>query len=262
MNRKDIPVPLKGKTSNRKKAQQRKDAKVYPQGYFKIKACRLCSTDFQPHTPAEHYCSDECKDDALTNLYLMRQYNITLEDYRDMYIAQNGLCKICGEDGVKRASAYAGTPLVIGHNHATSDVRGLLCNTCNSALGQFQDDPAILLKAIEYLNTSIVTSQHISTSVVRVRNENISKTMTLDILIDRLENKLTRKEIMAKYSVSEAITRSIIELKTQAAKKAYKRYLKLKEQSATTIPKGSTSEVNADGSGSPLTGNAEGEDIV
>lgn len=33
-------------------------------------------------------------------------------------------------------------------------------------------------------------------------------------------------------------------------------------KSSTTIPKGSTSEANADGSGSPLTGNAEGEDIV
>lgn len=33
-------------------------------------------------------------------------------------------------------------------------------------------------------------------------------------------------------------------------------------KSSTTIPKGSTSEANADGSGSPLTDNAEGEDIV
>ena len=33
-------------------------------------------------------------------------------------------------------------------------------------------------------------------------------------------------------------------------------------KSATTIPKGSTSQANGDGSGSPLTGNAEGEDIV
>lgn len=31
---------------------------------------------------------------------------------------------------------------------------------------------------------------------------------------------------------------------------------------STTIPKGSTSQANGDGSGSPLTGKAEGEDIV
>lgn len=33
-------------------------------------------------------------------------------------------------------------------------------------------------------------------------------------------------------------------------------------KSSTTIPKGSTSQANGGGSGSPLTGNAEGEDIV
>ena len=33
-------------------------------------------------------------------------------------------------------------------------------------------------------------------------------------------------------------------------------------KSSTTIPKGSTSQANGGGSGSHLTGNAEGEDIV
>ena len=33
-------------------------------------------------------------------------------------------------------------------------------------------------------------------------------------------------------------------------------------KSSTTIPKGSTSQANGDGSGSPLTGKVEGEDIV
>lgn len=262
MERKDIPTPLRGKSSNKSKALQNKDAKIYPQGYFKKKPCRLCSNIFQPNTPAEHYCSDICKDDALSNAYLMRQYQITLEDYKDIYEEQKGLCKICGEDGVRGASALSSTPLVIDHSHTTGDVRGLLCHTCNSALGQFNDSVALLEKAVIYLKTSKVTSKHKSTSMVRVSNDNIGQETILKVLEDNKDNGLNRKELMEKYSISEARIRSIIELKTEHSRKAYKRYLKLKEQSATTIPSGSTSQVNGDGSGSPLTDNAEGDDIV
>ena len=46
-----------------------------------------------------------------------------------------------------------------------------------------------------------------------------------------------------------------LSLRQSAAKPQY-------EEGSTTIPKGSTSQANGGGSGSPLTGNAEGEDIV
>ena len=241
MERKDIPTPLQGKSSkNKDKSLQSNDATQYPQGYFKPKPCKLCATEFIPSAPSAHYCSDTCKDDALSNAYLFRQYKITLEDYRDMYIEQNGLCKICGEDGKRRASAHASTALVIDHNHSTGDVRGLLCHTCNSALGQFQDDKALLLKAVDYLNGAPITSKHISTSIVRVRNDNLGQDTILGILEDRLDSKLTRQELMIKYSLTEARVRGVIELKTEHARNAYNRHIKLKEQSATTIPKGST----------------------
>ena len=40
---------------------------------------------------------------------------------------------------------------VIDHDHETGKVRGLLCHECNTALGKFGDDPAILLRAVDYL---------------------------------------------------------------------------------------------------------------
>ena len=55
-------------------------------------------------------------------------------------------CEICGNAPGERA-------LAIDHCHSTHKLRGLLCGNCNNGLGRFQDDPALLRKAAEYLET-------------------------------------------------------------------------------------------------------------
>ena len=40
----------------------------------------------------------------------------------------------------------------LDHNHVTGKLREFLCNPCNRGLGYLQDDPMILMKAIEYLD--------------------------------------------------------------------------------------------------------------
>lgn len=41
--------------------------------------------------------------------------------------------------------------LVWDHDHATGEHRGTLCSTCNTGLGMFQDNPALLVEAALYL---------------------------------------------------------------------------------------------------------------
>ena len=62
--------------------------------------------------------------------------------------AQSGKCRICDEIPPLR---HGERRLHIDHDHATGAFRGLLCQRCNIGLGQFQDSPALLAKAIVYL---------------------------------------------------------------------------------------------------------------
>jgi hypothetical protein len=61
----------------------------------------------------------------------------------DMVKAQNGLCAICGAEPDE---------LVVDHCHASGNVRGLLCHSCNLGLGKFFDNTSYLSNAINYLS--------------------------------------------------------------------------------------------------------------
>lgn len=248
MERHEIPLPSTGKTA-RKKKEQKATASKYPQGYFKDKPCKMCENSFTPNAPSEHYCSDKCKDEGLADAFLHRKYHISLEDYKDLFIQQNGKCKICGTEGSVRASAQHTMPLVIDHCHESGKVRGLLCHTCNSALGQFKDSKTMLLKAIEYLEQpNIEFTKTNRNRIKRDRQIDLAKDDVLNIIIDLKDNNYSDTELKTKYGIKDGALKGIKSLTTVYAQKAYKRYQKLKE-SATTIPKGSTSQANGDGSG-------------
>ncbi len=73
-------------------------------------------------------------------------YNLTLSDYDAMMKNQDGACAICGErpnDSDKK--------LGVDHNHATNQIRGLLCNACNMAVGFLKDNPELCRNAALYL---------------------------------------------------------------------------------------------------------------
>jgi hypothetical protein len=77
---------------------------------------------------------------------LKKWYGITLADYNRMFEEQNGCCLICGvhQSEVKKT-------FNVDHDHETGEVRGLLCNMCNSGLGLFRDDPTLVQRALDYL---------------------------------------------------------------------------------------------------------------
>ena len=75
---------------------------------------------------------------------LSRTYGLSREAHRRLLNAQNGVCAVC-----KRPSRRA---LCVDHCHATRQVRGLLCDKCNTALGLFGDDSKRMRAAAAYVD--------------------------------------------------------------------------------------------------------------
>lgn len=68
-------------------------------------------------------------------------YKIDRDTYDQMYEACGGSCEICNSTNA----------LVVDHCHTTGGVRGLLCHSCNVALGHAKDSPVLLKRMIKYL---------------------------------------------------------------------------------------------------------------
>jgi len=85
---------------------------------------------------------------------LKAKFGMTLAEFNEILADQDGACAICKS----KSSGQEGRAFQVDHDHVTGQVRGLLCLNCNLGIGHLKEDALILRKALEYLETSIVTS--------------------------------------------------------------------------------------------------------
>ncbi|MGW7549049.1 endonuclease VII domain-containing protein [Streptomyces sp. NPDC054770] len=113
------------------------------------KRCPQCEV-VKPHSEWERnktssdgwasYCR-ACRAERNRVSYFKRKYGLT-EAERDALIAsQRGVCCIC----LSAPAAH------VDHCHETGRVRGVLCFSCNAALGQFKDQPEVIRRAAAYV---------------------------------------------------------------------------------------------------------------
>lgn len=69
-------------------------------------------------------------------------YGLTEDGFVAMMSMQDGLCAIC-DKGLEAPH--------VDHDHATGQIRGLLCSKCNHLLGNACDNTDTLARAIQYL---------------------------------------------------------------------------------------------------------------
>jgi hypothetical protein len=94
----------------------------------------------------------EADPDYFKNADLKKHYGVTLDWYNEQLAKQGGNCAICRKP---EAALIKGkqVALAVDHCHDTGTVRGLLCMSCNRAIGLLRHDAGLLKAAIEYLDT-------------------------------------------------------------------------------------------------------------
>ena len=80
---------------------------------------------------------------------LKEYYGMSLEDYEQLHVAQNGLCASCGKPETMLLRGKL-TWLAVDHDHITGKVRGLLCRNCNTAFGLLHEDINTVHKLLSY----------------------------------------------------------------------------------------------------------------
>lgn len=79
------------------------------------------------------------------------RYGITLEQYKEMFEEQEGLCFICKQPETAKTTSGTTRRLALDHCHDTGETRKLLCDQCNRGIGAFKDNPKLLREAANYL---------------------------------------------------------------------------------------------------------------
>ncbi|WP_329188806.1 endonuclease VII domain-containing protein [Actinacidiphila glaucinigra] len=117
------------------------------------KRCPQCG-EVKPHgewernaTSSDGYASycKVCRAERNRAAYFKRKYGITTAERDAMVGEQFGVCCICLDAPAEH----------VDHDHGTGRVRGVLCFSCNAALGQFKDRPDVIRRAAAYVEGNV-----------------------------------------------------------------------------------------------------------
>jgi hypothetical protein len=89
---------------------------------------------------------------------LRTYYGLSVSDYQRILARQGGHCAICGRPPGRM-------DLCVDHDHRSGAIRELLCNRCNTAISLLRESPAVMRRAIRYMEQPELLPAH-STPVV------------------------------------------------------------------------------------------------
>jgi hypothetical protein len=100
------------------------------------RVCRGCVTlRNKQNRAARHWDGDVAL--MMRDQTLRRKYGVSVAQYDEMLAKQGGGCAICRVAGDHPRNRGNGA-LHVDHDHKTGRVRGILCATCNTALGTYE----------------------------------------------------------------------------------------------------------------------------
>jgi len=121
-----------------------------------LKKCTKCNkeksiNEFHNSSRRKDKKQCECKE-CMYLRSILNDFNITQEQYYELYNKQNGVCAICHKKSFRKNKE---TFLCIDHCHETNKIRGLLCWSCNTAIGKLGDNIESIQNVLDYLKNSI-----------------------------------------------------------------------------------------------------------
>lgn len=130
-------------------------------GFKRCTTCKELKSDSEFYSGGRHQRGVYAKCKICLRAYakanpgsdFMRRYGISAADYDAMLAGQGGVCAICG--GVSYRNGLK-VRLSVDHHHKSGKVRGLLCHSCNVAIGYAKEDPRVLMAIAKYLETFAV----------------------------------------------------------------------------------------------------------
>ncbi len=122
-----------------------RNGKRYPNSY-----CKSCG-----NKKRREYNQSPSPGPAYIRKRNLKTYGLTVEQYDAMLVAQGGVCAICkGAETHVSSFTKQIRRLSVDHDHKTNKVRGLLCSSCNRAIGLLGDDVERLRAVLFYLEES------------------------------------------------------------------------------------------------------------
>lgn len=123
--------------------------KISTCGHPELKHCAkgMCKNCYDKVYVKTRYAADPVFRAHRRTRHLENRYGITREKWAEYFEAQQGKCKICGNDCRDPNGRFHN--LCVDHDHKTGKFRGLLCKFCNSKLGWFENRKEIITAYLE-----------------------------------------------------------------------------------------------------------------
>jgi len=126
------------------------------------RTCQACGADISHMRKDTKWCSASCASKRPTSPQIAwrsrikTKYGLSEVEFNEILNKQQWRCPICRDLFTKTTGTGR---IAVDHDHACCSgqrscgkcVRGILCASCNTALGHFSDDPQVLQAAIQYL---------------------------------------------------------------------------------------------------------------
>ena len=147
------------KQRNKEQYEKSKEERVEAQKrYYLENKDKVLAKQQERYTRKKDTLLQICKDKRIANpekakqqdwkYYLKKRFKLTPEEVDAMWKVQDGECANYGcQTKLEKGKSGA----CIDHDHKTGKIRGILCRTCNLALGHAKDDVHVLSGLIDYL---------------------------------------------------------------------------------------------------------------